>query len=55
MSKESEKELKKPDQGGTREASHRLELKEGHMQDEKYDEPEEQMPNLSISLSSHKI
>jgi hypothetical protein len=55
MSKESEKELKKPDQGGMGEESHRLELKEGHMRDEKYDEPEEQIPNLSISLSSHKI
>jgi len=31
MSKESEKELKKPDQEGAKEESHRPELKEGHM------------------------
>ncbi|MGY5140764.1 MAG: hypothetical protein ACW9W9_05080 [Candidatus Nitrosopumilus sp. Bin_571-38] len=41
MSKESEKELKKLDQEEMKEESHQLELKEGYVQDEKYDESEE--------------
>ena len=55
MSKESEKELKKLDQEEMKEESHQLELKEGYVQDEKYDESEEWILNLSISLSSQKI
>ncbi len=44
MSKESEKELKKQDQEEMKEESHQLELKDGYVQDEKYDESEEQDP-----------
>jgi len=40
MSK-AEKELKKQDQEEMREESHQLELQEGYVQDEKYDESEE--------------
>ena len=40
MSK-SEKELKKQDQEEIREESHQLELQEGYIQDERYDELDE--------------
>lgn len=41
MSKESEKEMKKLDQEEMKEESHQLELKEGYVQDEEYEESED--------------
>lgn len=41
MSKESEKEMKKIDQEEMKEESHQLELKEGYVQDEEYEESED--------------
>jgi hypothetical protein len=38
---ESEKELKKQDQEEMKEEAHQLELKEGYVQDEEYNESEE--------------
>jgi len=41
MSKESEKEMKNLDQEEMKEESHQLELKEGYVQDEEYEESED--------------
>lgn len=41
MSKESEKELKQQDHEEMKEEGHQLELKEGYVQDEEYDESED--------------
>ncbi|MGV7225376.1 MAG: hypothetical protein ACQ9CV_00450 [Nitrosopumilus sp.] len=41
MSEKSEKELKKQDHEEMKEENHQLELKEGYIQDEEYEEAEE--------------
>jgi len=41
MSEESEKELKKQDHEEMKEETHQLELKEGYVQDEEYEESED--------------